>query len=228
MTEHLDDDALSASLDDEATPEERAHLELCPACRARAAQLRAAAMALAVPPAIDPARREAAIAAALPATRRRLPSWVLPAAAAVLVLGAMVPLLTHTTANDNSRKASSNEAFSSATTTSMAASGSAAAPRASSGAADASSEPVIDATTFPAFAQSVLRQGSSSATATGPGCEGAVRTRATVGDLRGVGRALVGGQPAEVLVFATAGDGSEAFAVAPGGCQDLLAPVMLR
>ena len=84
-TDHLDDDALSALLDGEATPEEAAHAGECEACTVRAAELRAAARAIAhaVAP-VDPARRDAAIAAALgarvvslDARRRRPPAWAL-------------------------------------------------------------------------------------------------------------------------------------------------------
>jgi hypothetical protein len=99
MIDHLDDVALSASLDDEATVEERAHLEGCPACGVRRDELAGAAAAVAAPvPAIDGARREAAIAAAVaarvvPLRRRRPPAWALGAVAAALLAAVLVPLL---------------------------------------------------------------------------------------------------------------------------------------
>lgn len=94
---HLDDEALSAVLDGEADAEESAHADACEACRARLGQLRDASVLVGTPvPAPDPARREAAIAAALGATdrvadvapmrRRTVPRWLAAAAALVLAV----------------------------------------------------------------------------------------------------------------------------------------------
>ena len=91
---HLDDEAISAVLDGEATADEAAHVDGCAACAARLGQLRDAALVVRTPvaPPTD-AERDAAIAAALaPASgtvtqlrRRTMPRW-LPAVAAALVV----------------------------------------------------------------------------------------------------------------------------------------------
>lgn len=97
MSEHLDDQALSAILDGEEPPS--AHLHGCDDCRARSDQLQAAArlIGIAVPP-TDPRRREAAIVVALAANhparvRWRPPPGALAAAAVLLAIAALVPLL---------------------------------------------------------------------------------------------------------------------------------------
>lgn len=65
---HLDPEALSAAIDDEASAAELAHLEGCGACQREVAALRTVQAAVAVPPVVVPAVvREAAIAAALEA-----------------------------------------------------------------------------------------------------------------------------------------------------------------
>ncbi|MGH9126071.1 MAG: zf-HC2 domain-containing protein, partial [Acidimicrobiales bacterium] len=63
---HLDDDALSALVDGEATPGDREHLADCPACQAELAALAAVARAIATPglPPV-PGEVDAAIARAL-------------------------------------------------------------------------------------------------------------------------------------------------------------------
>lgn len=104
MTErHLDDEALSAVLDGEATDDDALHADGCGVCGARLAALREATLLVRTPvaPASD-AEREAAIAAAMaaaPATvvpfrsrRRTMPAW-LGAAAAVVVAAGSVALL---------------------------------------------------------------------------------------------------------------------------------------
>src|SRR5687767_4281273 len=84
---HLDDEALSAVLDGEADVAESAHADACEVCRARLGQLRDASVLVGTPvPAPDPARRDAAIAAALgagehtadvvPMRRRGVPQWL--------------------------------------------------------------------------------------------------------------------------------------------------------
>lgn len=120
MTPHLDDEALSALLDGEAAAAEETHVEACPVCTGRLAQLRAVALAVGVAPEpVTDARRDTAIAAALavlpgtsaPAGDRsppltavagavhrqrrwaRLPQWA-AAAAVVAVLAGSVGVVT--------------------------------------------------------------------------------------------------------------------------------------
>ena len=96
---HLDDDALSAHLDGEGDAATAAHLDGCAECRARLAQLRAAADAIGGSiPAVDEVARRRAISAALgdaPARpRRAVPSWVAAAAAVVVLLLAAIPVVS--------------------------------------------------------------------------------------------------------------------------------------
>lgn len=116
-SEHLDDEELSATVDDEGAPAHIAHLGGCAPCTARYERLLAVTHLVATPPPSGPdARREQAVAAALGAFRaspveptassgtvvRRLrprparwrpPSWLLPAAAVVALFALVVPLL---------------------------------------------------------------------------------------------------------------------------------------
>lgn len=118
-TDHLDDDALSATLDDQATPDEAAHVETCANCRARVEVLREAAQRIGSPlpdSAIDPVRREALIAAALAAAddapvslaahrqRRNIPAWLVGAAALVLLAILVVPGLVGGTGGDGTEE----------------------------------------------------------------------------------------------------------------------------
>ena len=107
---HPDDERLSALIDGEGRPDDDSHTESCAACTARLALLRVASVAVGAPVGPpDPARRTAAIDAALaaadadgdrgrvvPITRARgragPPRWLVAAAAVVLVALA-VPLL---------------------------------------------------------------------------------------------------------------------------------------
>lgn len=102
--DHLDDEAISAHLDGEATPEEAAHVDGCETCTARLAELRAASEAIGSPVDLVFADRDAAVAAALSAApasnvvplagrRRQAPPQWLAVAAALLVVVALVPLL---------------------------------------------------------------------------------------------------------------------------------------
>ena len=103
-TDHLDDEAISAHLDGEATPAEAAHVDGCETCTARLAELRAASEAIGSPVDLGFADRDATVAAAMAAaatsnvvplaSRRRTgpPQW-LAVAAALLVVVALVPLL---------------------------------------------------------------------------------------------------------------------------------------
>lgn len=109
--DHLDDEAISAYLDGEATSTEVAHVEGCDVCGARLEVLRLAAAAIgAPPPPPDAAARDAAVAAAVgrarkpsakkaaersnvvPLHRRVPPQWLAAVAAAVVVV-ALIPLL---------------------------------------------------------------------------------------------------------------------------------------
>lgn len=96
-TAHLDDEAISAVLDGEATPDEVAHVEECDACRGRLRSFAAVADAVRAPvPPPDPRARAAALRAALgaaPARRRR--SWRPALAVAALAVAALaaVPLI---------------------------------------------------------------------------------------------------------------------------------------
>ena len=95
---HLDDEALSAVLDGEATADESAHADACAECGARLEALRQASLLVRTP--VDPPTDEArdrAIAAALAAhnvvplaDRRRVPpAWLAAAAIAVVMVGAI-------------------------------------------------------------------------------------------------------------------------------------------
>lgn len=64
---HLDDEAASAALDDEATAAETTHLEACVACRQRVERLRAVQALVAAGAPVDTARRERVLAAAVAA-----------------------------------------------------------------------------------------------------------------------------------------------------------------
>lgn len=96
---HLDDEALSAVLDGEGTPEESTHADGCAACGARLAELRDASLLVRAPVApVDDPVRERAIAAALaaaapsnvvPMRRRSVPRWLGAAAAAVVAVAAI-------------------------------------------------------------------------------------------------------------------------------------------
>lgn len=200
MTDHADDETLSAFLDGEAAP---GHLAGCAACQARVEELRAAASAVGSPvPAPDPARREAAIALALGAdlaagpARRRLPLW-LGAAAALLAVLAFVPLLTRG-GNDGGRPGR---------TAAPPAAESKAAADSASGSATALAAPApiplgalgeVDATTLATAVRRALATGTEAAPPPMPRC---AERLADFGALSGYGAASVGGTPADVLVF---------------------------
>ena len=94
---HPDDETLTAVLDGETGPDDRAHVEGCAECDNRLEQLRRAAALAGTPvPALDELRREAVIRRALAvhdgrrASRSRPPAWAwsaVAAAAVVLVAG---------------------------------------------------------------------------------------------------------------------------------------------
>lgn len=114
---HLDDDAVSALLDGEATAEEAAHAERCDACGARLARFRNAAARIGDPGPVDEVARERAVAAALDARivplgsrRRGLPAWLVGAAALIVLALVLVPLLGDTGDDEEGRVASGDAA----------------------------------------------------------------------------------------------------------------------
>lgn len=221
MTEHLDDDTISASLDDEVTAAERAHLASCPSCSARADALGAAARAIATVAPPDPTARDAAVAAALAPHRRNLHRWGIAAAALILVLGALVPLLL--TRSDGSNTTAANSTASDAERTPTAPS----AGSAGASAARGTGLGPIDATTFADRVHTAVSSGTPT-TVVSSACAPAVRERAgNVDTLRYTTTATVDGRPVDVLVF-TEGLVLRAFAVNPDGCQDVLSPITLR
>lgn len=127
MTEHdhLDDEAISAVLDGEATADEVAHVDACATCAARLGELRDAALIVRTP--VDPpsdAERDAAIAAALaPATatvtpirRRVAPRWVGAAAAALAVLAGIGVLASAQRDRDETKQTSAADSAAGGTT----------------------------------------------------------------------------------------------------------------
>lgn len=113
MTTHLDDIAVSAAVDGEASPNDVDHLKRCPDCQLRLAAFKDAAAAVAVPPSPPPpgqadlsvqhaladvfdrdsppsARQEPTV----PARHRRAP-WAIATAAAVIAVAAAVIGLAH-------------------------------------------------------------------------------------------------------------------------------------
>jgi hypothetical protein len=103
-TDHLDDEHLTALQDGDGSSDERAHLEGCARCRARADALVGAATLVGTPPSPPSnAARDTAVAAALReadrpvvplrrARRRRVSEWLAPVAA-VLVLLALIAVV---------------------------------------------------------------------------------------------------------------------------------------
>lgn len=133
---HLDEEATSAAVDEEATSEEASHLADCAICQAGVARLRSVQAAVAAPVALDGSAREAAVTAALGAfdtdtagaarsavvapfaalrSRRRSPSrrgadlapW-LGLAAVLLLLVLAVPLLGGLGGGDGDEAASTD------------------------------------------------------------------------------------------------------------------------
>ena len=245
--EHLDDDALSATLDGEATPDEHAHVEACAACRARVDELRAAANAIGTPlAAVEVARRDEAIAAALLALptplaarrRRQPPGWVLGAAAAVVALGILVPLV------NRSSGSSRDDSTTSAAADSGARSKAFQAPEAqdSSGAAGASPlfatdsaadlgpiisddelrDRVLQALRTPAPAVPTSTTAATASTVADPCIAELTGKDATLGALRLDARATIDGTPGRVLVFDAGGDPPTVHAFAVTDACDVL------
>jgi hypothetical protein len=229
--EHLDDDALSATLDGEATPEEHAHVEACATCRARVDELRAAANAIGTPlAAVEVARREEAIAAALLALptplasgrRRQPPGWVLGAAAAVVALGILVPLVNRSNGSSADRSSSSAAADSNARSKALESpeaqdsSGAAgAAPLFASAPADLGPingegelrDRVLEALRSPApDAPTSTTSAAAGSSVADPCLAELTREDPTLGAVRLDARAVVDGTPGRVLVFDAGGD----------------------
>jgi hypothetical protein len=246
-SEHLDDDALSASLDGEATPGELAHLDGCDTCRARVDELRTAANLVGSPvPPVDVDAREAAIAAALVAQptpihaspRYRPPAWLL-AAAAVIAVVALVGVFASTGTKSSqvaSRDASSAADQSTASKLAPSAeSGSTFSAREGAGpdlgtftAGEALRDRVLaalpgDATTSTTTA-SADSNAAGSATAAGPCVAELTAQDTTLGAVVLDARATVDGTEARIVVFRVP-DGStptlRAYAAAVDDCRVL-------
>ncbi|MCU1485388.1 MAG: hypothetical protein JWN67_2134 [Actinomycetia bacterium] len=244
--EHLDDNALSATLDGEATPDEHAHVDACTTCRARVDELRAAANAIGTPlTAVDPVRRDQAIAAALLALptplasrrRRQPPGWVLGAAAAVLALGILVPLVNRSSGSSDDRSAT-------AAADGNARSKALESPEAqdSSGAAGATQlfatdsvdlgpitsddelrDRVLDALRTPAPGTPTSTTAPATASTVADPCVATLTGKdATLGALRLDARATVDGNPSRVLVFDAGGDPPTVRAFAVTDACDVL------
>lgn len=241
--DHLDDDALSATLDGEATPAEAAHAGECPTCRARLDVFRAAANAVgsAVGP-VDAARREDAIAAALAAVpastesrRGRPPTWLYAVAAAVVALAALVPLLTRgDDGADTASRATSKAAAPAPESTGQADASTLAAPPTAVDAGDLGTVgpgdalrdvvvPALAPTPAPEVAAPTPGPPSAAAgsSAAATPCLAEVRSSEPVGALRLSGRATVDGVASEVLVFELPDEPGHlrALAVAPADCH---------
>jgi len=231
--EHLDDDILSAALDSEASPGDRAHLEGCATCRVRLAELQRAATAIATPVApVDPARRDAVIAAALGVAplasrrrRREIPSWAWAAAAVVLALVVILPLVARSPGRDDADMAGGDTETALRSTDDSAGSEAMSAPA------------PIDAGDLGPLDDAAMRErinayltgtapSASAATGSGLACLDALRQQdTTLGTLRLFGRATIDGRAAELLVFDVPNAERltlRVYAVAQGDCATIL------
>lgn len=247
--DHLTDEVLSAVLDGEATPAEARHVSDCDVCRDRLAELQRAASVIGSPvPRPDPARREAVIAAAMAArvaplrSRPRPPSWVLGAAAAVVVLLALAPLVL-------SRSSDRDDAASGAADKTLEASApEAAATLEAAGPVVLGDLGEVNGGTLAERVRSGLAAPAVAGRATGPvgdtaddgGTGGGATSSFDVhadcaqqlaqgnpdfGVLRGTGEARVGDRNAIVLAFASDDGRILVFAVAAGACDEVLLSV---
>lgn len=248
---HLDDDAVSALLDGEATSEEAAHARRCDDCGERLGRFREAAARIGDVEPIDEVARERAVAAALEARvaplragRWQQRPWLLGAAAVLLLALVVVPLLGDTGSDGDASLAGGDEvARDDATGAADESSG----PETGSGAAESTLSlrapgPVavghlggVDGATLPALVRAALLGSGPSPTTAGDGaappepgapCEEAVRSRQPrLGDLRLTGTAEVGGRPGTVVVYDVIGsDPAELRAeiVTGADCETLL------
>ena len=248
--EHLTDEVLSAVLDGEATPAEARHAGSCAMCGLRLAELQQAASLIGSPvPPVDPARRDAAIAAALAARavplesrRRRLPTWALGAAALVLAVLALVPLVMSGGDDDDADMAAdvpemSLRADDSAGSTGGGSSGPVALGDLGAVDGTALAERVQGALAVPA-ADATAADGADPTTSAAPAAGAAQESSEAVpcaaelaastpglGELRATGVAEVGGRRASVLAYASADGRIRVLAVAVDACDDVLLSV---
>jgi hypothetical protein len=247
MTEHdhLDDEAISAVLDGEATADEVAHVDACATCAARLGELRDAALFVRTP--VEPpsdTEREAAIAAVLAPTtatvtpiRRAVPRWLGAAAAALAVLAGIGVFAGVQRDRDHAKESAASD-----TAAGGATSRAAPAPEASAfatavyeggdlGDIDVRSlRTTIESALSPSRSSAAQATAGSGAGATAndsaasttaprtPACEDAVRSgNPDLGPLlyRATGR--VDGEPVEVFAF-DAGGKRWVYVVAIGGC----------
>lgn len=248
--EHLTDEVLSAVLDGEATPGEGRHASTCPACGQRLAELQEAASVIGSPVGpVDPARRDAAIAAALAARavplesrRRRAPTWALGAAALVLAVLALVPLVLGGDDEEADMAADAPEMSMRADAGAGSAPGGAVGPLALGDLGpvdgDLLAERVRGALVAPA-AGATLGDGDDATTSAAPAESSAAQESAAVapcvaelaestpglGELRATGSAEVGGRRVSVLAYASTDGRIRVLAVAVDACDDVVLSV---
>lgn len=245
--EHLTDEVLSAVLDGEATPTEARHAGSCPMCGVRLAELQQAASLIGSPVApADPVRRDAAIAAAVAAravpieSRRRLPTWALGAAALVLAVLALVPLVLGG-GDDDDTAADAPEMSLRADDSAGSAGGGSAGPVAlgdlgavdedvlaarvqgalAAPAADVTAGDGADRTTSAAPAAGAAQESAEAA----PCVAELAESTPGLGELRATGAAEVGGRRASVLAYASADGRIRVLAVAVDACDEVLLSV---
>ena len=238
--DHLDDEQLTALQDGEGSPEERAHLDGCDRCADRARALAAVSALVATPPpAPSPDAREAAVVAALagadrpavglrPAARRRVPAWLLPAAAVVALLALVVAVVPRLTDRSDSDSAASgqrtNEGAESADDDAGGAGGGSESNLQDGARAQATARTdlgaVEDERQLAERVDAAMSATAAADRATSPAddpCTTAFRAAgSSLGPLQLRASLVWRGQPAEVLV-----DGERAVVVAAGGCTTL-------
>lgn len=236
---HLTDEVLSAVLDGEATPADARHAGSCAMCGLRLAELQQAASLVGSPvEPVDPTRREAAISAALAARavplapRRQLPTWAIGAAALVLAVLALVPLVVRSSGDADDDTADSTTAMElRADDTGAAATGGAAGPvllgQLGAVDADALAERVRGALAptggDAAGATSAAPAAEATEDAGGPTCVDELAASAPdLGELVATGGAEVGGRQAAVLAYRSADGRIRVLAVAVDACDDVL------
>jgi hypothetical protein len=246
MTSHLDDEALSAALDDCGSLRDQAHLNRCPVCAGRLDALKTMSQSVGTPVSMpSPAQVDRAVAAAVRAslgtrlsqpgrnrhngggtTSRRFGA-ILAAAAAVLLVGGGIVALTRAVGHSSSSKTSSAQsrplpALGSTVPVAGAASGSAGA---TSTAAPPGPLPLelgayTDIDTLRSALRGVVAQRTGAATAVS-GSAGACQSRPTPPKV--IALVQWRGQPAVVFVYDEGGP-SPAIAVVMStqGCGQLI------
>lgn len=246
---HLDDDAVSALLDGEATAEEAAHAEVCEECGQRLAGFRSAAARIGDAAPVDQVARERVIAAALEAQvlplrprRQGLPPWLVGAAAVILLALVVVPLFGDTGGDQDDRVASGDAAVQDERSAEDGAAPEAPAAAPAGGAAadtalgSRAPEPVavghlgeVDGTNVAERVRAALPPPSTPPAAGGAAgpCDEALRAGDTgLGNLRMTGTAEVDGRGATIVVYDVGGSDPpalRAYVVAGEGCDVLLA-----